>query len=296
MYGKDPESYFLDNALVYSDLVSDCDLVIAGGDLNARTKNELDYIVDIDSITPERSNPDQEKNSHGNHFIQFLKDNRALILNGRVTPARNNFTFVKAQGRSVPDYMYCPSDHIQYCSSCEVLPVSDIINSFNLTVPHSLPDHSVIVNDFDLFSFVTTADSNAFEKSNSQCYQKKNVRKINNDFMCSQETVNLVKNTITRLEAIQLNQVSVDSVYDQIKSIFITEINKLPNVPAASTKQGRRSLSKSAQFWNAELQQAWLYRCSCEKAYLNFHSNPSNIFQRQQKQQLHLAPTAACGG
>ena len=284
-YGKDPESYFLDNALLYSDLVSDCDLVIAGGDLNSRTKNELDYIVDVDSITSVRSNPDQEKNSHGNHFIQFLKDNRALILNGRVTPANNNFTFVKAQGRSVPDYMYCPSDHIQYCLSCKVLPVSDIINSFDLTVPHSLPDHSVIVSDFDLFSFVT-ADSNATEKLNSQCQERKNVRKINDNFMCSEETVNLVKNTITRLETSQLNQSSVDTIYVNIKSIFTTEINKLPNIPSASSKQGRRSLRKSAPFWNAELQQAWLQRCRCEKAYLNYYCDPKIICQLNEKRQL----------
>ena len=40
-YGKDPESYFIDNSIVFSDL-SDCDLLVAGGDLNARTKEDLD--------------------------------------------------------------------------------------------------------------------------------------------------------------------------------------------------------------------------------------------------------------
>ena len=40
-YGKDPESYFIDNSIMFSDL-SDCDLLVAGGDLNARTKEDLD--------------------------------------------------------------------------------------------------------------------------------------------------------------------------------------------------------------------------------------------------------------
>ena len=35
-FGKEPEKYFDDNSLVFSDL-SECDLVVAGGDLNSRT-------------------------------------------------------------------------------------------------------------------------------------------------------------------------------------------------------------------------------------------------------------------
>ena len=79
-YGKDPEGFFRDNSLVFSDLL-ECDLVVAGGDINARTQDDLDYIPDIDANVQPRSNPDLEKNNHGNHFLQFLKDNRALVLN-----------------------------------------------------------------------------------------------------------------------------------------------------------------------------------------------------------------------
>ena len=53
--------YFADNAVIGSDL-SDCDLVLGWGDVNSRTKSELDFIPDIDGnlITP-RSNPDLVK-------------------------------------------------------------------------------------------------------------------------------------------------------------------------------------------------------------------------------------------
>ena len=78
-YGKDPESFFQDNSLVFMDLLQDCDLVVSGGDINARTRNDLDYIPDVDNHVTPRNNPDQDKNQHGNHFLQFLKDNRALI-------------------------------------------------------------------------------------------------------------------------------------------------------------------------------------------------------------------------
>ena len=93
-YGKDPESYYLDNSLVYTEL-EDCDLLIAGGDLNSRTQDDLDYLPCVDADVSSRSNPDNEKNKHGEYFLQFLKDNRALICNGRVTPDLNDFTFVR---------------------------------------------------------------------------------------------------------------------------------------------------------------------------------------------------------
>ena len=180
-YGKDAESYFTDSSIVISDL-SDCDLIVAGGDLNARTKCDLDYIPEVDNFSLARTNPDTDKNQHGNHFLQYLKNNRLLILNGRITPEHNNFTFVNPRGRSVPDYMYCSADHIQYCTSCKVLPVSDIINTYNLQLPHTLPDHSVLIAEFDLFSFLSQSVPSQNDPTTvKKC--KKNIRKIDGKFM-----------------------------------------------------------------------------------------------------------------
>ena len=88
--GKVQKVFYLDNSLIYSDS-SDCDLVVAGGDLNSKTKE--DFITDLDYITLPRTNLDRDNNSHGAYFLQFLKDNRALICNGCVTPELNYFTF-----------------------------------------------------------------------------------------------------------------------------------------------------------------------------------------------------------
>ena len=124
--------------------------MICGGDLNSRTKDDLDFIPDVDGNNAPRSNPDQVKNSHGSHFLDFLKNNRALICNGRVTPELNDFTFISPRGRSVPDYIYCPADHINYCSSCSVLKMSSAIDQFKLPVPSSIPDHSIVISEFDM--------------------------------------------------------------------------------------------------------------------------------------------------
>ena len=176
-FGKDPESYFNDNSLVFSDL-SDCDLLVAGGDLNSRTRTDPDFIADIDGHTAPRQNPDKDKNSHGDFFLNFLKDNRALICNGRITPELNDFTFINPRGCSMPDYIYCPADHIQYCSLLQVIKVSDVINFYNLPVPSSLPDHSILVAEFDIkyVSYPT-------QKPPSASIQNKKVKKIFVKFM-----------------------------------------------------------------------------------------------------------------
>ena len=56
-----------------------------------------------------------------NSFITFLKDNRSIILNGRVTPQFNNYTFVSPRGCSVPDYIISPVDHLMYCKEMKTL-------------------------------------------------------------------------------------------------------------------------------------------------------------------------------
>ena len=142
-YGQDPETFFNEAFAIWEDL-SDCDLLVGGGDMNARIRNDDDYLPDVDEQVPPRYNPDESKNTHGGTFLTFLKDNRAVVLNGRVTPELNNFTFVSTRGRSVPDHIFCPITHLPYCTRMETLLIKDIINAFKLPPPPSLPDHSIL--------------------------------------------------------------------------------------------------------------------------------------------------------
>ena len=274
-YGKDPESYFIDNSIMFDELI-DCDLLVCGGDLNSRTKTLLDFIPDVDGNVKPRTNPDSDKNSHGDHFIQFLKDKRALICNGRVTPQFNNFTFIGTRGRSVPDYIYCPHDHIQYCKELKVLTVTNIINDLKLPVPRSLPDHSIITCVFDLSSIVECPESlpTCTEGQNPKCTnQKKNIRKIDENFMSSPTVIEQIHSTILKLENVNQNQVDIDCIYSEITNIFCSEIDKLPNVSSPQSRKGKQSLRKACPFWNMELQNLWEIRCADEKKCLSFVCN-----------------------
>ena len=81
-------------------------------------------------------------------MLDFLKSNRALILNGCVTPELNNFTFVTIRGSSVPDYFFTRLEDLSQCNEINTLLVKDIINDHNLEPQRQLPDHSFLKATF----------------------------------------------------------------------------------------------------------------------------------------------------
>ena len=251
-YGRDAEEFFNNATVIWQDL-SDSDLLIGAGDVNSRTKMLLDYVPDVDgSLIPPRSNPDNVKNAHAESFLSFLKDNNSIILNGRVTPQFNNFTFVKPTGCSVPDYIFCPIEHLQFCTEMRTHLIREIVNISGLEPPVVLPDHSVLVGTF------ITSNCNQAKNSipvqiiyNEQHYQqvnanipkrqpKKNLKCMNKDFFMSDDVKLQLQNTISRLENIVNNQSELDTLWADVKNIFIDELSSLPDVPFSSNKKQQR--------------------------------------------------------
>ena len=64
----------------------------------------------------------------------------------------------------------------------------------------------------------------------------------------------------------------------------MSEIDKLPDIQTASSKQGKRALRKAAPFWNPQLQQLWQNRCDKENLYLSFKCDGRDRNQRNVKQ------------
>ena len=187
---------------------------VGGGDLNARTKQILDFIPEIDGdMVPPRQNPDNNKNSHGDCFISFLKENQSVILNGRITPNLNNYTFVSTRGCSVPDYLFCDIDNLSMCSEMKTMLISDIINDNNLTPPRILPDHSLLCATF-ITIFYNSIDkhlpsANNYIPCQIQCQiqqnipklpPRKNARKITKNFMLNDCTRQQIFDTIKNIE------------------------------------------------------------------------------------------------
>ena len=62
--------------------------------------NTKDFISEIDNVT-ERSVIDNVKAGHNEYLIDFLKDARCIITNGRITPEYDTYTCVSPRGKSV---------------------------------------------------------------------------------------------------------------------------------------------------------------------------------------------------
>ena len=269
-YGQDPEGYFSNLSVLWSEL-SECDLLVAGGDLNSRTSCEPDFLGDIDGdIVTLRSNPDTSKNAHGEYFLQFLKDNRAIICNGRVTPDFNDYTFLSTSGCSVPDYIYCPTDHLPYCKAVQVLKMADIINNCNLNIPDSVPDHSMIVSQFDIsVSNALFCDKNKSDviitKNLQEARTRRKLKNLDSDFFLTDEVKLQLNDTIKKLETQLINQNSLNDIYAEIKCIFEKELDKLPSVKKRSGFK-----RKSYPFWNEELNNLWSDRCDKENSFSKF--------------------------
>ncbi len=83
-------------------------MVYLCGDFNARTGNLKDSIEDIDSMPP-RHVLDNVVSDHGEALINCVNDCRLCILNGRLDPQNDNFTYISDNGKSVVDYTITPT-------------------------------------------------------------------------------------------------------------------------------------------------------------------------------------------
>ena len=59
-----------------------------------------DFIPDIDFI-PQRVASHDYINKQGETFLEFFRDSRMCVLNGRIDPLCNNFTSVSPKGKAV---------------------------------------------------------------------------------------------------------------------------------------------------------------------------------------------------
>ena len=277
LYGQDPENFF-NHASVLWENMSDCDLLIGAGDLNARTKNCMDFLPEVDGTLPVRNNLDNKKNSHGDCFLTFLRDNRALILNGRVTPQYNNFTFISTRGSSVPDYIFCPVDNLHCCVSMRTLLIQDVINTLSVPPPPSIPDHAILSGTFtsSFFKLGQLMNSSVDPIPREETHpvkvdnKRKNLKMINDDFFMSDEVKKKVQDTILKIENTLHGQTEIDEMWISVKNIFLQEMDHLPTLPQGASKSLKRSFRKSQPFWNDELARLWFSVCQSEKVYLSF--------------------------
>ena len=133
VWGRDA-NYFFSHLLSCIYLNSEYEHIIICGDMNARIGELPDSIDEVDNIIS-RNNIDKVKAGHHESLINFLKDTKTCIVNGRVTPKHDGFTCVSGRGKSVVDYCISPHNNLDNCMDFRVSTTSDLINQFDCYQP-----------------------------------------------------------------------------------------------------------------------------------------------------------------
>ena len=119
VWGHDPNTFYAD-LLTELCMHNETDAVISCGDFNGRIGNMADVDINVDVDIANRTSIDRIKHAHGDALIEFVVDSKLAILNGRIDPQNDNFTFVSPRGKSVVDYLIVPQDCLHLVKSFKV--------------------------------------------------------------------------------------------------------------------------------------------------------------------------------
>ena len=166
----------------------------------------------------------------------------------------------------VPDYQSCPLDQLKCCTKMETLLIRDVINEMQVPSPPSIPDHSILRGTFITSYFKFGQQHNcSFEPFNSSSNQfcrhppKKNLKKIDAKFFMSEEIYSAVRDTISRIEAGIDNQSQVNMLWSNIKSLFLGEIEQLPNLPTSKNKNMKKNFQEVSALLESRTSQSLVF-------------------------------------
>ena len=124
-----------------------------------------------------------------------------------------------------------------------------------------------IEKNFELFD---SKNKEFIQEQNATKPPRKNLSKINNKFMMSKETLELILQAIKKLEVKVDTKKEIDLLWNEVKQILLSEMNSLPDIPQTDCKKLNRKFRKSKPFWNQELESLWFKTCEAERNYSRF--------------------------
>ena len=290
VWGRDSDKFFSHlTSELYTYSYADC--IIICGDLNARTGCSQDIIPEIDFEIAPRFNLDETVNSHGKSLIDFLKATKFSIINGRITPNKDNFTYITTKGKSVVDYFLSSHDSLQFCKEFEVMPSSYLVEKFGLhTVPGSckIPDHSLMILKCK-FSYASTErvllNSTSSKKeccvcSNSTGNTNNKVYKFNevpHEFMNNVKWSEEISLTLHRLNNLCVNQFNIDSAYNEFCNLVFQEMDCYLKYSVVTDKKVSKRLKPQKPYWDNELTCLWKLLREQEKLFTHYKGSSGQM-------------------
>lgn len=271
LWGRDSINFFSHLiSLIYS--CSESDFTIVCGDFNARLGDLDDFIPDVDDLCS-RLSIDSVKNKHGEALIEFLKEVKMCIVNGRVGLANNDdYTCISVRGRSVVDYFLVPHINLSHCSNFKVLTVSDLLEKYSLQGLISdrckPPDHSILSLTVTYSQSIVQEREELKSDLNLPTHHKRyKFDTIPINAMNNQKWNDSLLKLINEREMFLENQTLVDTQYEQFCKILLDEMDEF--FSCGNTKVSKKKLKFNKPYWNETLSNLWRDMHLSEKNYLN---------------------------
>ena len=257
----------------------EADLIVICGDFNARIGNQNDVIIDIDDL-PLRCNIDDCVQGHNEDFLNFVKDSKLCILNGRFGEESNKFTCVSDKGRLVADYMVVPHDCSQKLREFKVMPMTELPEKFELvglTSSNSKPsDHSVLYAKIDMCINLNDQHVESFElpimekPCNFDEYNKRKYyfNEVPEDFMLNEQFLTSFIDVVTRQLSNCTGQEDLDKMYDNVCQLITGEMDRCLRFSDKANK-ARKKGKQRKPYWNHKLSLLWKDMILAEKEFLN---------------------------
>jgi len=281
-WGRNADNMFSQlTAEIYAN--QEADLIVVTGDFNARIGKEQDYVMNLDEVK-DRIVLDEIKAGHANALLDFMKDTKMVMLNGRITPEFDNYTSVSTRGAAVVDYIMTGQTSLNCCKQMKVELTSDLIQRFHLESllgEHcKAPDHSLLHAVFTLSSISANQNVGPLahdDKVNLETRKKRyDYKTIPENFLTSPRWHDECVQLIDELLEMRVNQTNIDKYYDKLcKKLFI-EIDECIEYKYINSEKSKRKLKLSKPYWDEELTEAWKLMVQAEKHYIKAKSNVSS--------------------
>ena len=284
VWGREPSTFF-NHLISQLYMTQEHDLVFICGDLNGRV-GKLNDVCEIDQVKS-RKILDTVKGGHGESIIDFVKDAKLAIINGRITPEKDNYTFLSSRGKSVVDYFLTPHDCLKFCKDFSILTMSEIMLKFDLykllSTVCKAPDHSLLTLKFDCTYSHLDHNVNSIQgdlnkkRKKFYCFDKKP-----EGFLHSEIWRTAVLDIISRLEHMNEVQSDLDCIYDDLcKSIF-KELDSHFDYKVVGTKS-KKKLRLYKPYWNEELSVLWKEMSQAERVFSRCKGS------KQEKHQMRMS-------
>ena len=290
---------------IYLD-ISDADVILLLGDLNARIGKLNDCIEHVDREIVKRVEIDDVKNSQGEEFIEFLQEMNMCVLNGRFHD--DNFTCISSKGRSVVDYICVMQCQFDMYLDFKVCTVTDMLSQMLLEQMISdqcrPPDHSIIevkvrVSPGDALCPTVSLGSTIEQNNNSSARSRVrpdnfrisennmsarlnsrmnvninkpskiyNVPDIPEQFMTNPAWRDEINIIIDKLQSRCDTQNEVDILYNTMCATVYNEMDRFLDYKQYSGNNSGKRLKFHKPYWNENLTSLWKEMTTKEHIYL----------------------------